>query len=173
MCDESVNFSTLTTRVLKQLYAKDVEILRYESLMAAMPAAIVTSAAVVTAGMLLAVMVVVIAFCIGVVGKCSGNTGSNGIVCIPADTAEQLDTCLGKSHLCAAANTSANEDIHAKIRKQSCQRAMAASVGVNDLCLYNDAVPDIIHLELFGVTEMLKDFSVFVGYCNFHLIVSS
>ena len=140
--------------------------------MAAMAAAIVTSAAVVTAGMLLSMMVVMIAFCVRVVGKGSGNAGSNRIVCIPTDTTEQLDTCLHKGHLSTAANASANENINTQIRKQSCQRTMTASVGVNDRCLYNGAVLDIIYLELFGVTEMLEDFSVFVSYCNFQLTVS-
>lgn len=140
--------------------------------MTAMPTAIVTSAAVVTAGMLLSMMVVMIAFCVRVVGKGSGNAGSNRIVCIPTDTTEQLDTCLYKGHLSTAANASANENINTQIRKQSCQRTMTASVGVNDLCLYNGAVLDIIYLKLFGVTEMLEDFSVFVSYCNFHFAVS-
>ena len=137
-----------------------------------MTTAIVTSAAVVTAGMLLSMMVVMIAFCVRVVGKGSGNAGSNRIVCTPTDTAEQLDSCLHKGHLGATANTSANEDIHTEVRKQSCQRAVTASVGVNDLGLYNDAVLDIIHLELCGVAKVLEDFSVFVGYCNFHFTVS-
>ena len=140
--------------------------------MAAMATAIVTSAAVVTAGVLLSVMVVVVAFCIGVVGKCSGDTSNNSIVRVSANTTEQLDACLGKSHLGTAANASADENINAEIGKQACQCAVTASVGVNDFCLYNNAILDIIHLELFGMTEMLEDFSVFVSYCNFHLIIS-
>ena len=143
-----------------------------KALMAAMIAAIVTAATMVTAGVLLSVMVVVIAFCIGVIGKGSGDTGSNRIVCISADTAEQLNTCLGKSHLGAAANTSANEDINAEAGKQPCQCAVTASVCVNDLCLYNGIVLDIIHLELCGMAEVLKDISVFISDCNFHLTVS-
>ena len=75
--------------------------------MTAMTAAIGTSATVVTASMLLTVMIVVIAFCVWVVGKRSGNTSINSIVCVPADTAEQLDACLCKCHLGTAADTAA------------------------------------------------------------------
>ena len=140
--------------------------------MTAMTTAIVTSAAVVTAGMLLSMMVVMIAFCVRVIGKGSGNAGSHRIVCIPADTAEQLDACLGKGRLGTAADAAADEGIHTQLGKQSCQRTVTASVGVNDLRLYNGAVLDVVHLELFGVTEVLEDFSVFVSYCNFHFTVS-
>jgi len=143
-----------------------------KALMAAMIAAIVTSAAVVTAGVPLPVMVVVIAFRVRVIGKCSGDTSSYRIVCISADTAEQLDTCLGKSHLGTAADAFANEDINAEAGKQPCQCAMTATVGVKDLFLYNGAVLDSIHLVLCGMAEVLKDFSVFVSYCNFYLDVS-
>ena len=75
--------------------------------MTAMTAAIVTSATVVTASMLLTVMIVVIAFCVWVVGKRSSNISSNGIICVSADTAEQLDACLSKGHLCTTADTAA------------------------------------------------------------------
>ena len=142
------------------------------SAMAAVAAAIVASAAVVTAGMLLSVMVMVIAFCIGVIGKRSSNISSNGIVCISADTTEQLDTCLSKGQLGTAADASADEDVNSQAGKQSCQCAVTASVGVNDLCLYYGIVLDIIHLELCGMAEVLEDLSVFVGYCNFHFTVS-
>ena len=54
--------------------------------MTTMTTAIVTSTAVVTAGMLLSMMVVVIAFCIRVVGKGSGDTGGDGFVRIASDT---------------------------------------------------------------------------------------
>ena len=140
--------------------------------MAAMATAVVASAAVVAAGMLLPVMVVVIAFCVRVIGKCSGDIGSNCVVCVPADTAEQLDARLSKGHLSAAADAAADENSNAELGKQACQCAVAASVGVDDLCIYNDTVLHIVHLELCGVAEVLKDISVFVGYCNFHVSVS-
>lgn len=130
-----------------------------------MAAAIATSTAVITAGVLVTVMV---AFCIGVIGKCFGDTGNHRIVSVSANTAVQLDVCLGKGRLGTAADATADEGIHAKLGKQSCQRAVTASVGINDLCLYNNAVLHIIHFELCGVTKVLEDFSVFVSYCNFY-----
>ena len=140
--------------------------------MTAMAAAIVTATAVVTAGMLLAMMVVVIAFCVRVIGKGSGNKSSYRIVRVPGDTTEQLDACLRKGYLGTAADASANENINTEIGKQSCQCAVTASVCINDFCLYNGTVLDIIHFELFSMAEMLEDFSALVSYCNFHLIIS-
>ena len=140
--------------------------------MTAMAAAIVTSETVVATGMFLSVMVVVIAFCVRVIGKCSGDTSNNSVVRIPADTTEQLDACLRKGHLGTAADASANENINTEIGKQSCQCAVTASIGINDFCLYNGTFLNIIHFELFGMAEMLEDLSVFVSCCNFHFTCS-
>ena len=140
--------------------------------MAAMATAVVASAAVVAAGMLLSVMVVVIAFCIRVIGKCSGDIGSNCVVCVTADTAEQLDARLSKGHLSAAADAAADENSNAELGKQACQCAVAASVGIYYFCIYDFAILYLVELKLRGMTEVLKDLSVFIGYCNFHLSVS-
>ena len=48
---------------------------------------------------------------------------------------------------------------------------MTAAVGINDFLMSDFAVHSFIKLELFGVAEMLKDLTVFIGNCN--LIVDS
>ena len=50
----------------------------------------------------------------------------------------------------------------------ACQCAVTAAVGVNDFRMDNFAVCSFIKLELFGVAEMLKNLTVFIGNCNFH-----
>jgi len=49
---------------------------------------------------------------------------------------------------------------------------LAASVGVNDFRMNDFAVRSFIKLEMFGVAEMPKNLTVFIGNCNFHNEIS-
>lgn len=49
---------------------------------------------------------------------------------------------------------------------------MSASIRVYDLFSYDPAVLDIIQFELLGMSEMLKNLSVFVSNCDSHCIAS-
>jgi len=49
---------------------------------------------------------------------------------------------------------------------------LAAAVGVNDFRMNDFAVRSFIKLEMFGVAEMPKNLTVFIGNCNFHNEIS-
>ena len=71
--------------------------------------------------------------------------------------------CISRSH----ADTAANQRIDLRGFQKTGQRAVAAAIGVYDLFGDNFAFFHVIKLELPGVTEMLEDLSVFIGYCPF------
>jgi len=66
----------------------------------------------------------------------------------------------------------ANESVNAERRKQSRKCSVTAAVGINYFAVYDFSVFCGINLKLLCVTEVQKDLSVFVSYCNFHCIVS-
>ena len=51
------------------------------------------------------------------------------------------------------------------------QRAVAAAQGIDHLAANHLAVLHLVELELLGVAEVLKDFSVVIGHCNAHVSV--
>ena len=138
------------------------------------PAAVVLLAtAVFTASVLLAVMMVmVVAFGIGIISKVPCNKALYRLVCISIDTAIELNACLGKCHLCAAADTAADQHICIELGKKPCECTMSASVGVDHLSGENFIAFNSINLELLRVTEVLKNFTIAISYCDFHLMIS-
>ena len=128
------------------------------------------AAAVVTAGVtFLAVLVVMVGTVnIGIVAQISAEQCAHRRVSVPADTAIELDTRLGQSCLRTAADASANQSVHAVLHQETCQCAVTAAVGINNFRMNDFAVRSFIKLELFGVAEMLKNLTVFIGNCNFH-----
>ena len=144
----------------------------WDNLMATVGTA-VTATAVVTAGMSLTVMmVVVVTLGFGVVIKTVCKESLHCFICITVNTAEKLDTGTGKRHLSTATDATANEDICIQHRKKPCQCTVAATVGIYYFCIYDLATLHLVKLKLCGMTEMLKNFTVFIGYCNFHCTLS-
>ena len=128
------------------------------------------AAAVVAAGVTsFAVrMVMVIAVDVGVVAQISAEQCAHRGVSVPADTAVELDARLGQCCLCTAADASADQSVHTVLHQEACQCAVTTAIGVNDFRMSDFAVRSFIKLELFGMAEMLKDLTVFIGNCNFH-----
>ena len=85
-----------------------------------------------------------------------------------ADTAVELDARLGQSLLRTAADASANQSVYTVLHQEACQCAVTTAVGVNDFRMSDFTVRSFIKFELFGMAEMLKDLTVFIGNCNFH-----
>ncbi len=128
------------------------------------------AAAVVTAGVTsLAVLVVmVVTVNIGIVAQISAEQCAHRRISVPADTAVELDARFGQSL-----------PAHRRrcLRKSKCpHRAALGSLPVRrDRCRWYQRLPhddfavrSFIKLELFGVAEMLKNLTVFIGNCNFH-----
>ena len=138
-----------------------------------MTAAIVASAAMITAYMAFAmVMVMMVTLDIGIEDQLTFQESCYCCICVAGHTTVQLDASLGQRHLCATADTAADQYICLQCCKNTSQCAMTAAVGVNNLRSNNCTVLYFVDLKLFGVAEVLEDFSVFVGYCDFHNIIS-
>ena len=131
------------------------------------------SAAVVAAGVSLAVVVVVVAFYVGIKSERAAEQCFNCGIRGTADAAVKLDAGFCKCCLCATADAAAYKSVNAERRKKSCKCSVTAAVGINNFAIdYFPIFSSIDHI-LFGMTEVLKDLPVFVSYCNFNCAVSS
>ncbi len=70
------------------------------------------SATVVAAGVTLAVMVVVVAFYVGIKSECAAKQCFDCGIRGTADTAVKLYAGLSECHLCATADTTANKSVN-------------------------------------------------------------
>ena len=138
------------------------------------PAAVVLAATTVfTTSVILAVMMVmVVTFGIGIISKVSCNKALYRLVCISVDTAIELNACLGKCHLRTAANAAADQHIDIELGKKARKCAVSAAIGVDHLSGENFIIGYGINLKLLRVAEMLKNFTIAVSYCDFHLMIS-
>ena len=138
------------------------------------PAALVLAATTVfTTSVILAVMMVmVVTFGIGIISKVPCNKALYRFVCISVDTAIELNACLCKCHLCTAANAPADQHIYIELGKKAGECTMSASIGVEYLRGENFITFNGINLELLRVAEMLKNFTIAISYCDFHLMIS-
>ena len=91
------------------------------------------AAAVVTAGVtsLAVLMIMVVTVNIGIVAQISAEQCAHRCVSVPADTAVELDARLRKSHLCATADTSADENVSADDRQKSRKCSVSLTFGIN------------------------------------------
>lgn len=139
-----------------------------------MPAAVVLAAtAVFTASVILAVMMVmVVTFGIGIISKVTCNKALYRLVCISVDTDIELNACLGKRHLSTSANAAADQHIYIELGKKAGECAVSAAIGVDHLSGKNFIAINGINLKLLRVAEMLKNFTIAVSYCDFHLMIS-
>ena len=135
--------------------------------------AIVRAASVVTAGMLTfaVLVIVVVALDVRIIAEIVRKIRLDRCIARTADTAVELDARLRKSHLCATADTSADENVSADDRQKSRKCSVSLTVGVDYFRGYDRIILNLINLELLRVTEMLKDLSVFVSNCYFHAFI--
>ena len=123
------------------------------------------TAAVVAAGMAFAV---VVAADIGIIIQIARQECFHSIVSVTGNAAIELDASLSQSHLCTAADATADQNINTAAKQEACQSAVTAAVGIHDLGGNNAAVFDIVDLKLLGMTKMLENQLVCVSNCNFH-----
>ena len=127
--------------------------------------AAVRTAAVITTGMAFAVMV---AADVGIVVQVAGQECFHSVIGIAGNTAVELDAGLRQSHLRAAADAAADQNVNTAVEQEICQSAVTAAVGIHDLGGDDSTVFNIVNLELLGVAEMLENQLVCVSNCNFH-----
>ena len=98
-----------------------------------MTSAIVASAAMITAYMAFAmVMVMVVALHIGIKFQLSFQERCYSCICVAGNSTIQLNASLGQCHLCASADTAADQYVCIQCTKNSSQCAMSTSVGINN-----------------------------------------
>ena len=138
------------------------------------PAALMLAATTVfTTSVILAVMMVmVVTFGIGIISKVPCNKALYRFVCISVDTAIELNTGLGKCHLCAASNAAADQHIYIELGKKARKCAVSAAIGVDYLSGKNFIAINGINLELLRMAKVLKNFTIAISYCDFHLMIS-
>ena len=88
------------------------------------------------------------------------------------DAAIKLDPCFCKRSLSTHSNASTDQGIRLRRLQETGKRAMPIAVGWDDLLSSDLPIFHIIELKLFGMSEMLKDLSVVVRYCNSHCVCS-
>ena len=86
--------------------------------------------------------------------------------------AVKLNSGFGQCVPCSHTDAAADQRVHLCRFQKTGQRPVTAAVGGYDLLRNNFAVFYIIKLELFGMAEMLEDFSIFIGCCNSHNVNS-
>ena len=123
------------------------------------------TAAVIAAGMAFAV---VVAADIGIIVQIACQECFHSVVSVTGNTAVELDAGLSQSHLSAAADAAADQDINTAAKQEACQSAVTAAVGIHDLGGNDVAIFDVVNLELLGVAEMLENQLICVSNCNFH-----
>ena len=135
--------------------------------------AIVGAASVGAAAVTFAVfMVVMAALHVRVVTKITCKVCLYRVICAAAYTAEKLYSRFGKCCLRSTAYAAADKYVNHIHFKEACKSAVSASHGEKYLLIHDFSVFDIVNDKLFGMTEMLENLSVFIGYCYSHYIRS-
>lgn len=132
-------------------------------------AAVIAAAVIATAMSALAVLVIMmVTVHVRVIAEIAGDECIDRGICIPADTTVEADADLSECHLCTTTDAAADQCIDTELHKEACQCAVATAVRIHYLCTYDFAVRYIVDLKLCGMSEVLENLSVFIGYCNSH-----
>ena len=87
-------------------------------------------------------------------------------------TGVKLNARVGQRHLGTHTNPAADQSVDFGCLQETGQCAVAASVSVYNLFADDFPIRHVIHLELFGMTEMLEDLSIIVCDCDSHRTAS-
>ena len=89
-------------------------------------------------------------------------------ICIPADSTEKTDADLSECHLRTTTDATADQCIDTELHEESCERAVTTAVRIHDDLTYDLTIRHIVNLKLCGMSEVLENLAVFIGYCNSH-----
>ena len=115
--------------------------------------------------MMFSVMVTV---CIRIELQCSGGKSLCRFICGSLNAGIEPDPRIGQRHLCTHPDSSADECIHSGCLKETGQGTVTAAVRVYDLFSRDLSLFNIKKLELFTMSEMLKNLSFFISDCDPH-----
>ena len=139
------------------------------ALMISVTVAMLMAAAV---SFLMLMVSVMTALYIRIVGKSSCCQSFYRIIRASGDAAVKLNSGFCQRILSSCSDSAADQRVYLQIRKKACQSAMPASICIYNLLFCNFPIFHIIDLELLRMSEVLEYFSVFIGYCYSHLILS-
>jgi hypothetical protein len=134
-------------------------------------AMVMMSAAVLTA--IAVMLVMMVAKLVGVIDELACQKRGNGVVSAAGAACENPYPGLPERLTSAAADTAADKRFNAEIFEKSRQRTVPAAESCDGLLAQNALAVSLVNAKLLGVAEMLKYFSVFIGYCNVHFKMSS
>lgn len=106
---------------------------------------------------------------IRVICKLSGQISLHRFIRRTGYASTETDSGFGQCRLGPAANAAADQHICLCLCKEAGQRAMPLAIRIDNLCVYDLSVQDIVELKLSGMSKMLKDCSIFISYRNFHM----
>ena len=86
----------------------------------------------------------------------------------PFYTGVELDARVSQRHLRPHTDASADQGIDLCRLKEAGEGPVSVPIRVYYLLVYNVASFGVVQLKMFGMPEMLKDFSVFIRNCNSH-----
>lgn len=132
-------------------------------------AAVISAAVISTAVSALAVLVImVVTVHVRVIAEISGDECIDSGICISADTTEKADADLGECHLCTTTDATADQCIDTELHQETGERAVTTAIRIHDRLAYDLTIRHIVDLKLLGMTEVLENLAVFIGYCNSH-----
>ena len=126
------------------------------------------TAAAAAAAAFFFVIVVVMVTIYAFRGQFTAQIGADGCICITCCSGADLDACACQCGLSSAADTAAYQDIYRKVSQELCYSIMTAAIGIDDFAGDDLAIYSFIQFESFRVAEVLEDFAIFKGNCNFH-----
>ena len=87
-------------------------------------------------------------------------------ISVAGNTTIKPDTHIAQCHLGTATNTAADQGIYLQCTQDACQCTMSAAASIHNLRRNDFSIFHIVDFKLFSVTEVLKDFFVFISDCN-------
>ena len=81
---------------------------------------------------------------------------------------KQADASLGQRLLGSRSNPAANQGIHTLLLQEARQSPVARAGRICELRFRNTIILDMENLELSGMSKMLKNSAVLIGYCDNH-----
>lgn len=116
-------------------------------------------------------MIMMVTVYIGIVVECPRYERADCLVCISRNTAIKLYVCRCKRVLRPSADSAAEQCIDTVLRKESRKRPMAAPLRIHNLFVLYCTIFYFIKFKLLCVSEVLKNHSIFIGYCYFHIFI--
>ena len=91
------------------------------------------------------------------------------IIGVSLCTGNHLDSSLCECCLSASADTTADQNVDTLLCQKACQCAVSSSVGTDHFTGNYFVVFHFINFKRLCFSKMLKNLSIIVCYCNFHL----